>query len=373
MRVTFFSIVMSVVWSSLLLVLFTLLRKNSRLLDLCSIPGMIVLYAFGAIRMLIPIEFPWTKAVSAAVVFNPAYTFIRRQIPGVPATVGRLLLIIWALIALILLIRIIVNYKNFYTRMKGVCGLGRELEATNYGIEKSAGIRIYQSPAVEVPLSYGIRDKRIVILDGGYSENETELIVRHEKAHLENSDPAVQLLANILCAIYWWNPFVYVFRSNLEQIFEIRCDKTVTADMTPAEAADYLETLLKIYRNTAGEHIRTGVGVIENAKAGGDELKERFEYLSKHIGRNKRDHTGVAAALTIACLLLVISYSFIFQSAYDAPQLEDGAYYIDPGNTYLLRRADGTYVIISEKEAPKEISLKTAEMMINDGFYVREE
>ena len=73
------------------------------------------------------------------------------------------------------------------------------------------------------------------------------------------------------------------------------------------------------------------------------------------------------------CLLLVISYSFVFQSAYDAPQLEDGAYYIDPDNTYLLRRSDGTYVIISEKEAPTEISLKTAEMMINDGFHVREE
>ena len=39
----------------------------------------------------------------------------------------------------------------------------------------------------------------------------------------------------------------------------------------------------------------------------------------------------------------------------------------------MLRRSDGTYVIISEKEAPKEISLNTAEMMINDGFHVLEE
>lgn len=39
MKITFFSIAMSIIWGSALMVLFTILRKRSKLIDICSVSG----------------------------------------------------------------------------------------------------------------------------------------------------------------------------------------------------------------------------------------------------------------------------------------------------------------------------------------------
>ena len=204
-------------------------------------------------------------------------------------------------------------------------------------------------------------------------EKELDLIIRHEYTHIKNRDLQIQLLANILCAIYWWNPAVYLFRKDLEQYFELRCDKTVTAGMSKKETAEYLDVLLKIYNAGQSGVSRNTVGVIENYKAGGKELKERFERLSESFEKRSRQYMGRMAVVVITVCLLVASYMFIIQSNYDAPEMEEGAVEVSPENAYIVRLKDGSFVLRMNDGFQKEISKENVEVLVQDGFTVKQE
>ena len=231
--------------------------------------------------------------------------------------------------------------------------------------------------SADVPMCVGLMHKTIIIPNRNYSQKELELIIRHEMTHIKDGDLAIQMLANLLCAIYWWNPAAYIFRKNLEQYFELRCDKTVVAGMSKEEAADYLEVLLRIYSESSGRQKKSIVGVIEDYRIGGEELKERFEYLSSGYERYQKAYVGKSMAIILSLFLLVMSYSFIFQSNYKVTpgQIEEDGdgFEVTPENSYLIRLDNGNYLWHIYDGTEKEISQEMAEMLIRDGFIVTNE
>ena len=70
MKITLFSVLMSVMWGSLIMVLFSTLRKRNNLIDLCSASGVVVLYVFCAVRMLLPIEINWVRVIPTGHIYN---------------------------------------------------------------------------------------------------------------------------------------------------------------------------------------------------------------------------------------------------------------------------------------------------------------
>lgn len=216
-------------------------------------------------------------------------------------------------------------------------------------------------------------DRIILIPDEGYSDDDKALIIRHEYMHLINNDLAVQFLINMLCAIYWWNPFVYLLRLDLEQYFELRCDSNVTQDMSETQIADYLDVLLKVYKKKRKSPNRYGIGLLGTHRRRDKDIKERFIMLSK--GQHRRNRTiGKIAAIVIASVFMVISYSFIFQSNYDVPEdtynTESDTYEVNQSNSYLIKQHNGSYIWRTSDGFEKEIDEESANMLIKDGFTV---
>lgn len=111
MQVTEYSICMTVLWSSILISVFYLLRKKAHLISVCSISGIIILYLFCLIRMIVPVEFPWTKVVDGGVAYNLFYRFLHQQIlHEIPIEIYQILLCIWSLGTGIRLFTYIKNY-----------------------------------------------------------------------------------------------------------------------------------------------------------------------------------------------------------------------------------------------------------------------
>ncbi len=358
------------------MLIFSSLRKKRQLIDICSITGIVILYVFCAIRMLVPIELPWVYVIPAELVYNPVYTWIRQLLPGGIA-VWQVLLTIWAVGSVVVLSRLISKYIVFERWIKSKRGDAKSITCEDYGIGNQVRVRIYKVNGLDVPMSVGILNKEIIIPDRDYSEEEMRLIVRHEIAHIKNGDLVIQLLANLLCAIYWWNPASYIFRKNLEQYFELRCDKTVASEMSKDEVADYLEVLLRIYSESSEKTKKDVVGVVEDYRVGGEELKERFEYLSSGYDRQRNPYIGRSMAVIISIVLLVASYSFIFQSNYRVmpDQIEEDGENIEitQDNSYLIKLENGNYIWHTYDGFEKEISKETGEMLINDGFTVMDE
>lgn len=93
MHISLFSILMTILWSTLLIALFLMLRKKVSLLHVCSIQAIILLYLFCAVRLAIPIELPWTKVVSGGRFYRWLYWILGYPIVVFP--VYEILLFIW--------------------------------------------------------------------------------------------------------------------------------------------------------------------------------------------------------------------------------------------------------------------------------------
>lgn len=360
---------MSILWGSALMLIFAALRKKKNLTDICSVTGIVILYVFCAVRMLIPIELPWVIVIPNESIYNPLYRAVRYVLPG-GFTVIQALAAIWVIGAAIALIRLGLRYYRLAVKIRDM--KAKSVPVSAVILEATERVRVYKTNEADVPIVVGLLNGVIIIPDRDYTEKELEIIIRHEYTHKKNRDLLIQLLANILCAIYWWNPAVYLFRKDLEQYFELRCDKTVTAGMSKKEMAEYLDVLLKIYTGQQGNS-RNTVGVIENYKACGKELKERFERLSESFEKRSRQYMGRMAAVVITICLLAVSYMFIIQSNYDAPEMEDGAVEVSPENAHIVRLKDGRYILQMSDGLQKEISSETADSMIEEGFKVKEE
>lgn len=372
MKITFFSIAMSIIWGSALMVLFTILRKRSRLIDICSVSGIIVLYIFCAVRMMVPVELPWVKVIPAETVFNALYLAIRKEVSVSGVKVYHIVAAVWIAGSIIKTVDLIIRYIKNKNQIDKLAENGKCLEMSKYDA-RIPSVKIIQTQAVDTPLSFGLLDRIILVPDEGYSDDDRDLIVRHEYMHLINNDLAVQFLINMLCAIYWWNPFVYLLRLDLEQYFELRCDSNVTQGMSENQIADYLDVLLKVYKKKRRTSNRFGIGLLGTHKRREKDIKERFIMLSKGQHRRKRT-IGKIAAIVIASVFMVISYSFIFQSNYDVPEdtydTEGDTYEVNQSNSYLIKQQNGNYIWRTSDGFEKEIDEEFANILIKDGFVV---
>ena len=111
MDITFFSVWMTVLWSSILILIFYVLRTKYQLIDIYSVSGVIVLYLFCMIRMVIPVEFSWTKVIAGGTLYNRIYYFscIERNI-GNYISVFDMLRLLWYSGTLLILLYYVIQY-----------------------------------------------------------------------------------------------------------------------------------------------------------------------------------------------------------------------------------------------------------------------
>ncbi len=74
-----------------------------------------------------------------------------------------------------------------------------------------------------VPFSWG---KWIIISDEEYEENN-DIVLRHELAHLRNLHSLDLIFAQIIVVFNWYNPIAWILRDELQIIHEYEADKSV--------------------------------------------------------------------------------------------------------------------------------------------------
>ena len=352
------------------MVLFSTLRKRNNLIDLCSASGVGVLYVFCAVRMLLPIEINWVRVIPTGHIYNSLNDFLKAKTGLGDYVFGDVILFVWILGFIIGIFVLCIRCITCRRKIDRLVLFGKPI-CVEHCISSHVQIRMVPESMIYTPISYGIVKKCILIPDRNYSDEELNLIIEHEYTHLKNHDHLVQLLINILCSMYWWNPFVYFLRIDLEQYFELRCDSYVTISMTETQIASYLELILKIYKENCGKTTGLGLGMLGIHKRKQKELKDRFLYLSRRKKVSNRK-TGKFASVVIAIVFMVISYSFIFQSNYEIPKDSFAGgmntYEVNQSNSYIIKRTDGSYFWKMEGGVEKEVTEDIVQMLVADGF-----
>jgi beta-lactamase regulating signal transducer with metallopeptidase domain/Tol biopolymer transport system component len=126
------------------------------------------------------------------------------------------------------------------------------LESLVAGIKLGRRVTLRQSEEVSVPMTWGLQRPTILLPAGveQWPEERRHLVLRHELAHIQRADCLTQVLAQVACAVYWFNPLTWLAARQLRVERERACDDRVL--LAGARASDYAQHLLEIARSARG-------------------------------------------------------------------------------------------------------------------------
>jgi beta-lactamase regulating signal transducer with metallopeptidase domain len=191
-----------------------------------------------------------TKQPSPAV--SPAA--LLGSLPTLPK-VSRLLFWGWSLGAVWSLLSLLVNLSALRRLGRGAVALAPELLLEEREMADRLGLRcrvaLWRSvpeSSLYAPVTWGIF-RPVVMMPAAYPQEtpaRRRVALLHELAHVRRGDWAWLLLAQIVCALYWCVPFVWLAARRLRHEIELACDDCVLA--TVISAPDYAAQILEIAR-----------------------------------------------------------------------------------------------------------------------------
>lgn len=104
--------------------------------------------------------------------------------------------------------------------------------------------QVVYSPDAVSPLTIGLFKRRIVVPRRYYTDEELDLILRHEATHLIRRDNHTKFFLSFMSACYWFLPNSWIGLSRAAEDLELCCDEIATEDLNPEERKQYAELLL---------------------------------------------------------------------------------------------------------------------------------
>lgn len=156
------------------------------------------------------------------------------------------------------------------------------------------------SPSVSTPCSIGLLPWKTVLVlpQKQYSQQQIKLILMHEMIHLSRRDQYVRFSLVFMCAICWFNPFMWKAMKKSPEDLERSCDEQVLAGMSEQEREAYADLIL----HTAGENR----GFTTCLSSSAESLKYRLQSMIDP----PQTHSG-ALLCGIALFCLMLLYSFL--------------------------------------------------------------
>ena len=167
---------------------------------------------------------------------------------------GPLLVAAWSLVAGTLLLRLALAYAAVARVKRTATPLDDPTIAARL---RAAGHRrratVASSDQVEIPCAIGFRRPMILIpagLAASLDADDFARVVLHESAHLQRYDDCVNALEQIVCALQFFQPALYLARRRIGFEREVACDDRVLEDS--GEPLRYAECLARIVQR----HVR---------------------------------------------------------------------------------------------------------------------
>jgi beta-lactamase regulating signal transducer with metallopeptidase domain len=182
----------------------------------------------------------------------------------------------------------------------------------------SASVRLLSSAAASTPLTWGVW-KPVILLPEDASDwdsNHRRVVLRHELAHVARFDSLSQQIAGFACAIYWFNPVVWLAERRLRAECERACDDMVVRAGTPG--AVYATHLLEVARSARSFG---SPALLSVAMARPTQLEGRLLAVLDDTRRRTPPSRGVRAGIAAAAGVFILTLSAFqpVRAAFHAP------------------------------------------------------
>ena len=165
--------------------------------------------------------------------------------------------------------------------------------------------RVRLSDKITVPMMWGLF-RPVILLPVGADNWRTErlrAVLFHELAHIERRDWMMQIIAQVMCTVYWFNPLVWFAARWMRIEAEQACDDQVlNAGYQPTA---YAQHLLDIVRNVRGTSFasRAAVAIARSSKIEGRLRTVLAENRNRH--RIKKSAVGIGL-LVLTCFTVLM-------------------------------------------------------------------
>jgi HEAT repeat protein/beta-lactamase regulating signal transducer with metallopeptidase domain len=186
--------------------------------------------------------------------------------------------------------------------------------STALGLEP--GVALLQSERVAMPLTCGaLRPAVLMPMDSAeWSLDRRRVVLTHELAHVKRRDCLTQMLANLVCALYWFNPVVWIAARQLRIERERACDDCVLeSGMRPSDYAGHLLELARSFGD-AGCSTFAAVAIARRSQLEGRVLA----ILDPHLSRRPNRTRSLFMAIAIACVSIPLGAVRLTARANDA-------------------------------------------------------
>ena len=282
MTITLTSLLFCLIISALLTVLAWVMIKNNSVLIIAG-KYIYILLAVIVIWMLFPIEFDFIPMFFEGNIQTllEKFLFEKIHVGTYDITVIGVLLFLWTAGVIYRFAIHAGRYFRFlhmiqkcpnYFKHNTEAVIGR----INREYVRTTKFQVLLLPSIQAPAIFGLIRPKILMPLADYTEEEIYYILKHEMLHYYHHDMPVKILCEMLCAVYWWNPAVYLLRKLIARILEIRVDCALTSGFDKEEKIKYLECILKSMKE--GRQDKTSL-MITFAAQKGDTMKQRFHCI----------------------------------------------------------------------------------------------
>jgi len=215
-------------------------------------------------------------------------------------------------------------------------------------------VRLLSSPDTAMPMTGGLL-RPVVLLPVhacAWSPSRRRCVLTHELAHIKRWDCLTQTLAQMTCALNWFNPLVWVAARRMRYERELACDDYVLSE--GIKPSDYAAHLLAIARTTRTTLVLP-LGAVAMAQP--SQLESRIVSILDATRKHGTVHRFVALAGGIGTALLVLPLAALRPAdpgvslsvemlAFEPVTLKEGSAYrwaarAEPGTTLEIRNAQG--------------------------------
>lgn len=360
MRISFSSLFMSLLFGNTFIVLMALLLKRNKVISKFNINFIVTCLMLIIIRLALPIELYIAKTVPCQVILPDIRRFLSAPIGLTNHSLINVFLYVWWTM-------VIVKIIAFYTKHRKA---QRLLERIDQYQEKNINdildtvcreyacknpFKVRKIDAYRSPFIVGLVHPTIVLTQSAFECKNLEFIIRHEAEHFFHKDLWIKYLVEVICIIYWWNPFVYILKKEFDSVLELRNDVCVTEKLNEDKKLEYLNCLLDIAKmNYRYEDKNLFLAFSRGAKIGN--LEQRFDFILNKYATDRRHIYPIYLVASI--MVMIMSFSFILEAYRIDVPVESSTFAITPENAYILEKDNQFYICVEGMAAVQVSELR---------------
>jgi beta-lactamase regulating signal transducer with metallopeptidase domain len=185
---------------------------------------------------------------------------------------------------------------------------------------KSLGLRripkVVLTQKVACPAVFGLV-RPVLLMPVGYlskmTRKDTEHMLLHEFAHIKRGDLWLHGFYMLLQVVYWYNPLLWLVRSQMHHLRELCCDATV-ARLLKERISEYRQTLIDVARRFLTKPTEPGLGLL-GLFEDTNRLLVRLNWLKKETWRYQK----MKKLTIITTIALMLAFVLPMAQAQDKP------------------------------------------------------